>query len=134
MTLPPEEQSGNDRMGQARKAYAFLCQAEREHRAFHLEELQQVTGYKPGTIEAYRSKIWTKFLTKHPDGRFTCHDLVAYPEERFLALHRQKKDPETWYQLLDRGSLRTVPSAAVLWRDALRLMAHVRTALLSLFF
>ena len=132
MSLSSIGEQSNDRMSRVKKAYDFFCQAEQEPRAFRLEELKQVTGYTLGTIEAYRTKIWAKFLTKGPDGSYTCHGLLVYPKERFLDLHRQKKDPDVWYQPPgDAGSVPMPPPTRSPWIGVFRLVAQLRAVLLS---
>jgi hypothetical protein len=86
-----DQQNPVDRMSKAKKAYEFFALHERAASSFSLEELQQATGYREGTIDSYVSKKWRQFLTVDAEGKYLCQGIVRCPLEKFLELHEQAR-------------------------------------------
>lgn len=76
------------RTEKARRAYLFLCEAEREDRPFTFQELAEETGWELVTVRTYRSKKWSNFIFDTKKG-LCCRGILELSEEAFLRLHSQ---------------------------------------------
>jgi len=80
---------------QITKAYEFFCNAEESKCCFTLEEVCKATGWKLGTVRAYRSKKWHWFLKEDGSGNLLCKGISGWPQSSFIQVHVQKTDIDT---------------------------------------
>ncbi len=70
-------------------AYEFLIEKEKLGESFNIQQLADVTGWKPQSCRTYLSKRWHQYVSK--DGlQFTSSGILFLSKEEFHAVHSQK--------------------------------------------
>lgn len=79
------------RVQKIRLCYRFLLAREEGGTTFLVDDLAQVTGWKPGTISTYLKKKWGQIVHKGANG-FRVTGLGSYTEDEFVRLMSQKDE------------------------------------------